>query len=731
MEELKIGVNGMTCAACSSAVERVLRRKKGIERCDVNLVTKIAEVEYDPSLIRPSEMMTAIKKAGYDPYAPEDKESASDEHLAIEADRKRLILAAIFTVPLFYLSMGHMLNWPMPHMSALTIVLIQLVLVLPVLYAGRGFFVRGFKHLIGKSPNMDSLVAIGTGSAFLYSLFATAMVVGGQAHFLHSVYYESAAVVITLVMLGKQLEMRAKGATSQAIKRLMNLAPKTATLVREGKEIEVPQSEVAVGDILRVRPGSALPVDGIVIEGHSTIDESMLTGESLPVEKTVGDSLVGGAINGEGLIDMRATAVGSETALSKIISIVEEAQGKKAPIARLADKVSGVFVPSVLVIATIAALIWAVMGKDVPFVLNVFVSVLVIACPCALGLATPTAIMVGTGVGAQHGILIKGGEALESAGRVNTVVLDKTGTITEGRPILEEIVPYGMERDAVLRIAAAAEHGSEHPVARAIVDAAGEGVRPATEFTAIPGRGIEALVEGKVVLAGNQKLMEERGVDLAAAKADAERLSSGGSMLMFISVDGNLAALMSAIDKCKPTSKAAVERLKAMGVEPIMLTGDNAKTAAAIAKQVGIDKIVSDVLPEHKAAEVERLRGEGRVVAMVGDGVNDAPALVTADVGIAIGTGTDVAVESASIVLMSGDPEGIATAISLSRATIKRIKGGLFWAFAYNTAGIPIAAGLLYAFGGPLLDPMIAGGAMALSSVSVVLNALSLRSFKG
>jgi Cu+-exporting ATPase len=532
-------------------------------------------------------------------------------------------------------------------------------------------------------------------------------------------------------MLGKYFEQRAKGATSESIKRLMGLAPKTAVILRDGLEVEVLIEEVAVGDKIRVRPGGAIPVDGIVESGHSTVDESMLTGESLPVEKSAGDTVTGGSINGEGTLDFTATAVGGDTALAKIIEIVEEAQGKKAPIARLADKVSGVFVPVVMGIAILSAIFWTLQGKDTAFVLTVFVSVLVIACPCALGLATPTAIMVGTGKGAQLGILIKSGEALESAGHVDTVVLDKTGTITEGRPSLEDIIPYGQTAEAVLRLAASAERGSEHPVAKAIVAAAGEGVPQAESFAAVPGRGVEAVVEGVSVLAGNRRFMEERGIDLAVSRADGERLSAEGKMLMFIAADGKLAALMSAKDRLKETSAAAIERLRQMGIEPVMLTGDNAATAAAIAKQAGIDKVISDVLPDKKAAEIERLKAEGRKVCMVGDGINDAPALATADIGMAIGTGTDVAVESAQVVLMSGDLGGVPKTIALSRATVARIKGGLFWAFAYNTAGIPVAAGLLYYFGGPLLNPMIAGGAMALSSVSVVLNALALKRFKG
>ncbi|MFZ5974143.1 MAG: copper-translocating P-type ATPase, partial [Bacillota bacterium] len=571
-------------------------------------------------------------------------------------------------------------------------------------------------------------------SAFLYGVYATVMIYLGNLAYAQSLYFESAAIVITLVMLGKYLEAVSKGKTSEAIKKLMGLKPKVAVIIKDGREIEVPLDEVSVGDIVLVRPGSTVPVDGIVIEGTSSVDESMLTGESLPVDKRPGSEVTGGSVNHEGLIRFRATKVGEDTALSQIIKLVEEAQGKKAPIAKIADIISGYFVPAVLSIAFIAAVIWGLTGKDFNFVLNVFVSVLVIACPCALGLATPTAIMVGTGKGAELGILIKGGEALETTYKIQTVVFDKTGTVTEGKPVLTGIKAYTeLDEAQSLHLCASAERGSEHPIARAIVEGAkdrGLELAEPESFKAVPGRGIDAVVQGKRVLAGNIKLMDENSIDTDVAAGDAKALAVQGRTLMYVAVDGRLTALMAAADTVKPTSKEAVEKLKGMGLEVVMITGDNKNTADAIAREVGIESVLSDVLPQDKAGEVKKLQESGRKVAMVGDGINDAPALVQADVGIAIGTGTDVAVESADVVLMRGDLNEVPAAIALSRATLRNIRQNLFWAFIYNLAGIPVAAGLLYVFGGPLLSPVFAGAAMALSSVSVVSNALRLKRFK-
>lgn len=739
-------IEGMSCAACSSAVERAAKKLEGILSAQVNLTTNRGVFEYDPARVKLSEIKAAIEKAG---YTPRDIEGEKTRDLEKERRmretrlmRLRLIIAALFAAPVLYIAMAHMFpglavpipSFMHPHEQPLTFALVQLFLTLPVMVAGGKFFTRGFKSLFKGAPNMDTLVAIGTGSAFLYSLFATVKISMGFSDYVLSLYFESAAVVITLVMLGKYLEAASKGKTSDAIKKLMQLRPTAAMIEKDGKELEVPLDEVSVGDIIIVRPGASYPVDGVVTNGISTADESMLTGESLPVEKLPGSDITGGSINGEGLIKFRATRVGNDTALSKIIRLVEDAQGKKAPIAKLADIVSGWFVPVVLGIAVLAAVAWAIAGKDINFVLTIFVSVLVIACPCALGLATPTAIMVGTGKGAELGILIKGGEALETTYKINTVVLDKTGTITEGRPKLTDLRTYGdiTENEALL-LAASAERGSEHPIARAIVEDAEakqiELTNPES-FKSVPGRGIDAAVSGRRILAGNLKLMNENSVDTAISQKDAQTLAAAGRTLMYIAVDGKPAALMAAADTVKESSRAAVGKLKNMGIDIYMITGDNKSTALAIAKEVGIDNVLSDVLPQDKAGEVKRLQESGRKVAMVGDGINDAPALVQADVGLAIGTGTDVAVESADVVLMRGDLNEVPAAIALSRATIRNIKQNLFWAFVYNTLGIPFAAGVVYLFGGPLLSPIFAGAAMAFSSVSVVTNALRLRRFK-
>jgi Cu+-exporting ATPase len=742
--ELEIG--GMTCAACSAAVERAARKLPGMKSASVNLATNRGAFEYDASVLKLSKIMAAIKAAGYEPRELEagHTRGAGDEKRARETHtmRLRLIVAAVFAVPVLYIAMSRMfpaLGLPLPafmdpEAHPLAFALIQLFLTAPVLVAGSRFYRIGFKTLFKLAPNMDTLVAIGTGAAFLYGVYATIKIWLGDASFAMSLYFESAAVVVTLVMLGKYLEAASKGRTSEAIRKLMGLRPKTATVVRAGVEAEVPVEEVSAGDEVLVRPGASIPVDGLVLEGLSSVDESMLTGESLPVEKGPGSPVTGGSVNGEGLLKFRATRVGEDTALAQIIRLVEEAQGKKAPIARLADVISGFFVPAVLGVAVVAAVAWALAGRDFNFVLNVFVSVLVIACPCALGLATPTAIMAGTGRGAELGILIKSGEALETVHRVKTAVLDKTGTITEGKPALTDIRIYGgIGEDEALALAASAERGSEHPVARAVVGAAeGRGLalaRPGS-LMAAPGRGIEAAVAGKKVLVGNLKLMQENGVDASETAVAAAELAGKGGTLLYLAVDGSLAALMAAADAVKPTSREAVERLKALGVEPVMITGDNRQTAEAVARQVGIGRVFAGVLPQDKAGEVKKLQAEGRRVAMVGDGINDAPALAQADVGMAIGTGTDVAVESADIVLMRGDLNEVWAAVALSRATIRNIRQNLFWAFFYNLLGIPFAAGLFYALGGPLLNPMFAGAAMALSSVSVVTNALRLRRFK-
>ena len=746
LKRAELGVDGMTCASCSSAVERALRKLDGVEEPSVNLATNRAAFSYDPTKVKLAQVREAITKAGYTPLdlASEDTRDAEQEkrEKALRLMRLRLIVAIVFALPILYIAMAHMfptLGVPLPafmnpHTFPLVFALVQLVLTIPVLIAGGRFFRVGFKTLFKGSPNMDTLVAIGTGSAFLYGVYATVLIYLDQFDFAQHLYFESAAVVITLVMLGKYLEAVSKSKTSEAIKKLMNLKPKTAVVVKDGVELTVSLDEVAVGDVVLVRPGAAIPVDGTVLDGASSVDESMLTGESLPVEKQPGSPVTGGSINGEGLLRFTVTRVGEDTALSKIIHLVEEAQGRKAPIAKLADVISGYFVPAVLGIAVLSAVVWALVGKDFNFVLNIFVTVLVIACPCALGLATPTAIMVGTGKGAELGVLIKGGEALETTHGINAVVLDKTGTITQGKPELTDIVRYSGDDEAdVLALSASAERGSEHPIARAIVSAAQEkdlSLAEPEQFRAIPGRGIEATVSGHRILAGSAKLLREHNVDLSRSVSDAVALSNAGKTLMYIAKDDTLYALMAAADAVKPTSRRAVEQLKSLGIEVYMLTGDNAATASAVAASVGIDHVLSDVLPDGKASEVQKLQSQGKRVAMVGDGINDAPALVQADVGMAIGTGTDVAVESADVVLMRGDLSAVSAAIALSRATIRNIRQNLFWAFAYNVVGIPFAAGVFFAFGGPLLTPVFAGAAMALSSVSVVSNALRLKRFR-
>lgn len=747
IKKVELLIEGMSCAACSAAVERTVRKQNGVKSVLVNLATNHGNIEYDPAKIKLSEIKAAIEKAGYIPKEIEDEKTRDLEQEKREHElhlmRIRLIIAAIFSAPILYIAMSHMfpkLGMPIPyfmgsHDFPFVFALVQLALTIPVIIAGSHFYTKGLKTLLRGAPNMDSLVAIGTGSAFIYGVYATIKIYLGDFAFAESLYFESAAVVITLVMLGKYLEAVSKGKTSEAIKKLMQLKPTTALIEKDGSELEVPLDEVMAGDIVIVRPGSSFPVDGIVVEGMSTADESMLTGESMPVEKHAGSEVTGGSINGEGLLKFRAVRVGSDMALSKIIKLVEDAQGKKAPIAKLADIISGYFVPVVIVIAIISAIAWGIAGKDFNFVLTIFVSILVIACPCALGLATPTAIMVGTGKGAELGILIKGGEALEITHKINTVVLDKTGTITEGKPKLTDIKTYdGISEKEALLLCASAERGSEHPIARAIVDGAAERklelLNP-ENFKAVPGRGIDAVVAGKKVLAGNVRFMQENDIKIdAKVEKDAELLAQSGRTLMYAAVEGRLKALLAVADTVKPSSKEAIAKLKKLGINVYMITGDNKNTAMAIANEVGIEKVLSDVLPQEKAGEVKRLQENGQKVAMVGDGINDAPALVQADIGMAIGTGTDVAVESADVVLMRGDLNEVPATIALSRATIRNIKQNLFWAFIYNLVGIPFAAGVIYLFGGPLLSPIFAGAAMALSSVSVVSNALRLRSFK-
>lgn len=734
-------ITGMTCAACARRLEKVVGKVAGVSRASVNFASEKLFVQYDASRLDPAAIEAAVQRAGFAVAPEEAGVDAERERRARETAslRRRLVVAVLFGAPLLYIAMASMVAWaPFPAFLdpmayPVRFALIQLFLAIPVVIAGRRFYSVGFRLLWERAPNMDSLIAVGTAAALLYSLYATVRALAGDHQAAHGLYYESAAVIIALVLLGKFLEAKAKGKTSEAIKKLMGLTPKTALIERDGEEVAVPVEQVAPGDVVVVRPGDRIPVDGAILDGVTAIDESMLTGESMPVDKKAGDPVYAASLNRFGRIRFRAEKVGAETALAQIIRLVEDAQGSKAPIAQLADVVAGWFVPTVIGIAVLAGAAWLIGTGDPRFALTIFVSVLIIACPCALGLATPTAIMVGSGRGAELGILIKGGEALEAAGKIDVVVLDKTGTITEGRPDVADIIPApGVAADRLLRLAAAAEKGSEHPLGEAIVRrGAQDGAVPAAaSFLALPGLGIEATVEGTATLIGNRRLMEERGVDAAGLFAEADRLAGEGKTPMFTAFDGKAAGLIAVSDSVKPTAAEAVRALRKLGLEVVILTGDNRNAAAAIGRQVGVEKVLAEVLPGDKADAVRRLQEEGKRVAMVGDGINDAPALVQADVGVAIGSGADVAMESADIVLMRGDPLDVPVAFELSRATIRNIKENLFWAFAYNTAGIPVAAGALHLFGGPLLDPMLAAAAMSLSSLSVLANALRLKRFR-
>lgn len=741
--EVVIPIEGMTCASCSRAVERALDKLEGVKTGDVNLATNRAKVVYNPEVVRLSQIREAIVKAGYKPMEIQTKTQGDTDKIRREKEISvmwtKFIVSLIFTTPLFYIAMGHMIGFPVPGFmnpdtNPLNFALVQLFLTIPTVIAGYRFYTVGFRTIFKGSPNMDSLVAMGTSAAFIYGLYAIWQITQGNTDYAMHLYFETAGVIITLILLGKTLETVAKGRTSDAIKKLMDLTPKMATVIHDGGEITIPVEEVEVGDIIVVKPGQSIPVDGQVTDGLTSVDESMLTGESIPVEKKAGDNVVGGSLNKTGSFRFKATKIGSDTALAQIIKLVEEAQGSKAPIAQMADIISGYFVPIVFGIAVVAGLGWWLSGESAVFSLTIFISVLVIACPCALGLATPTAIMVGTGKGAENGVLIKSGGALETAHKVDTVVLDKTGTITLGQPKVTDILLCGeVEEDQLLRFAASAEKGSEHPLGESIVERAREldmDLYTPDSFNAIPGHGIEAGISGKDLLLGNKRLMDDRQIELGEAISDSERLAKEGKTPMYVSIDGRLAGIIAVADVLKESSKDAIRALHKLGLQVVMVTGDNRRTAEAIAEQVDIDMILAEVLPQDKALEIKKLQDSGKKVAMVGDGINDAPALAQADIGIAIGSGTDVAMESADIVLMKSDLMDVSTAIELSKMTITNIKQNLFWAFGYNTAGIPIAAGLLHLFGGPLLNPMIAAAAMAFSSVSVVSNALRLKRFR-
>ena len=740
MAEKNYTVTGMSCASCANAVEKALNKNNDIN-ASVNFATEKLNIEYDEKKYNFDNIREIVESAGYGlaEDMTEDKKVELYQE-KITSLKNRLILAVIFVVPLLYISMGHMLGAVLPEflnpkVNPLNFALAQFVLTLPIIYAGRDFFSHGFKNLVRKSPTMDSLIAIGSTAAVLYGIYATfgIVIVDPEAHM--DLYYESAGAIITLILFGKLLEAKTKGQTSSAIKKLIGLQPKKAKIIENGAEKEVLIENLKVGDIVIVKPGEKIAVDGRIVEGATSIDESMLTGESLPVSKKVGDKVVGGSINKNGSIRFEATEIGKNTVLSQIIKLVEEAQGSKAPISRMADIVSAYFVPIVIGIAIITGIAWFLSGSGLVTALSFFIAVLVIACPCALGLAIPTSIMVGTGKGAENGILIKSGEALETAYKIKTVVFDKTGTITKGKPILTNLIAYGKyNENELLKITASVENDSEHPLAEAIVNKAKEKnieIKPYEKIRAMPGYGIRATFEGKEVQIGNRKLMENRKINVEISQKDYDILLNEGKTPMYISIDNELAGLVAVADVIKETSKEAIEKLKKMGIKTIMLTGDNEKTAKFIAKQVGIDDVISEVLPYQKSQKVKELQEKDEFVAMVGDGINDSPALAQANVGIAIGNGTDVAIESADIVLIRNDLRDVAGAIALSKATITNIKENLFWAFFYNVLGIPFAAGIFYAFfNGPKLDPMIAAFAMSFSSVSVLGNALRLKFFK-
>ena len=743
MREEKYDISGMHCAACSASVERVTRKLPGVERSDVNLTTGIMTICYDEAQVGEEQIVAKVQKAGFGAvlHAEKKEETVQDIKDAEEAELKRkkieLITAGIFSVALLYVSMGQMLPFGLPslplpdlfsmHTHPVNFAILQLLLTIPVLYCGRNFFISGFKSLFHGNPNMDSLVAIGSTCSFVYSIVMT-FLISDDHSYVHNLYYESAAIVLTLVSLGKFLESRNMQKTKGAITALMRLSPDTAILANTGRE--VPTRSLKAGDLVLVKPGARVPVDGVVTEGESSVNEAMLTGESLPVEKQVGSEVIGGSVNQNGVLYVKVTRTGEDTTLARIIRFVEDAQGKKAPISKTADKVAGIFVPTVIGIALLASIAWAIAGQPFAFVLKVFTSVLVIACPCALGLATPTAIMVGTGLGAKQGILIRSGEILEITHSIDTVVLDKTGTVTQGKPSVTSVLPYHCDETMLLTVAAAIEAVSAHPLAEAItVYAKEKGLSIAAKpesFENLSGKGLKAVMNGETVLAGNQRLLAEHGVDLSPLQSDAEQLAAQGQTPMYFAQNGHLLGVISVADTVKETSMTAIQTMKKQGIHTVLLTGDNQAAANHIAQLVGVDEVIAEVLPEEKAGVIQKLQQRGRKVMMVGDGINDAPALTQAEVGCAIGSGSDIAIESADIVLMRDDLQDVPRALRLSALTLRDIKQNLFWAFCYNTIGIPIAAGLLYLFGGPLLSPMFAGAAMSLSSVCVVGNALRL-----
>lgn len=744
----KYKVTGMTCSACSSRVEKCVGKLDGVNTVSVNLLTNSMQIDFDESKLTEEKIADSVTQAGYGMEIPTGKSEKKEEkedivEKNIENMKKRTIWSFIFLIPLMYVAMGHMAGLPQPSFlrgdaNAVSFALTQLLLCIPVLYINRAYFERGFRSLIHGAPNMDTLISVGSGASLIYGIFAIYRMGYGLGtqnmelvhRYLHDLYFESAVMILALINIGKYLEARSKGKTSEAIQKLMDLAPKTALVERNGQVVEIAAEDMLTGDILQVKPGSSIPADGVVIEGRTSVDEAAITGESMPVEKKEGDTVTAATLNKTGFIRMRAARVGKDTTFSQIIRLVEEASSSKAPIARMADKIAGIFVPTVMGIALLTGIVWLLMGAEFEFALSCAIAVLVISCPCALGLATPVAIMVGTGKGAENGILIKSGEALEITHNVQSVVLDKTGTITEGKPVVTDIISFGMSENKILEISAALEKKSEHPLAEAVLlKAKGMELPNAENFAAIPGKGITAKIQGNIYYAGNQKLMQEQGISCEKALSSMEKLSKEGKTPLILADEKQVFGIIGVADVVKPTSAKAIQELKKLGIQVIMLTGDNARTAKAIQKQLDIDTVIAEVLPQDKEREISRLQEEGKTVVMVGDGLNDAPALARADVGIAIGAGTDVAIESADIVLMKNDLQDVATAIELSKAVIRNIKENLFWAFFYNVCGIPLAAGVLYPVFGLKLSPMFGAAAMSLSSLFVVSNALRLRFF--
>ena len=736
----KFVVTGMTCAACSAHVEKAAGQLPGVNSAVVNLMLGTMLVDYDPEKVTAEQIISAVESGGYGAKRAADvkQDVRKEQDEALVKMRRRLVWSIVCLVPLFYISMGHMMGLPLPGFltaSHLTHAISQLVFCVPILILNRSYFTVGFSQLFRRSPNMDTLVALGASAGLLYSLIEMVRLAAGQVSGMPELYFESAGMICALVTVGKYLEERSKGKTTDAISALLALAPDSAVVKRNGVEVTVAAEDIRKGDIVVVRQGGKIPVDGVVVSGSGSVDESAITGESLPVEKTVGDTVTSATVNQSGYLELEATRVGDDTTLSQIVKLMEEASSSKAPISRLADKISGVFVPVVMSIALAAALLWAfVGGQSVQFCLSVGIAVLVISCPCALGLATPVAIMVGTGKAAENGILIKSAQSLELMGRVNTVVLDKTGTVTEGKPRLTDyFAAEGVTAEELLCVAASVEQPSEHPLSRAVTEAAQERNIPlcdVTDFAAVPGGGVQAKLHDKIIFAGNAPYMEAKGVEIAAFARQAAVWAEDGKTVLYFAEEGRTLGVIAVADTVKPDSAAAIAALKQSGCRVVLLTGDNVQTANAIARQVGVDQVISQVLPQDKAACVERLQKGGQLVAMVGDGINDAPALVQADVGLAIGAGTDIAIESADIVLMKSSLADVASAAELSRAVLRNIRQNLFWAFFYNSVGIPVAAGALYPALGLLLNPMIAAACMSLSSVCVVSNALRLRLWK-